>query len=308
MGPVLITGASGFVGGHLVRKLNALGFPVFAASGAKPSPPSVTAAARESMALDITDGAAVRAALERIRPQAIIHSAAMAQGGECERDPGRAEAVNVGGTEQLLRAAEALPVPLFIYISTDLVFDGNAANEAPFGESSIPHPRSVYSKTKRAAEMLVAQSSLKTVVARISLVYGPALDGALGALGWMVSALLKREPLTLFTNEYRTPVFVDDIGSTVAKLIALHESGTELPKLLHLPGPVRCSRFDFGEALAKQFEADKSLLQPRRREEVSSIPPRPEDTSLLCEQPQMLALPFMELAEGMAAIARSVRR
>lgn len=297
----MITGASGFVGGHLVRTLATEGFNVVAVTGANPCPPPVAAMAIASQPLDLTDSVATAATLERFKPEVVIHCAALAQGAECERDPQRAFAINVGGTEHLLAAATTLASPpLTIYLSTDLVFDGNDAKEAPFGEHDRPEPHSVYAKSKRAAELRCLEASSPTLIARVSLVYGPPIAANRGALGWMISTLRKGAPLIVFTDEYRTPVYAGDIGTTLARAIRHYLSGRPLPRILHIPGPARCSRFEFGAALTSALHLPHRLLEPKKRDEIASVPKRPEDTSLRSETPELLALPFCGFAEGLA--------
>ena len=301
MSGLLITGASGFVGGHLVRTLAAEGFNVVAITGAKPCPPPVAAMAIGSQALDLTDPVATTTTLERFQPEVVIHCAALAQGAECERDPKRATAINVGGTEHLLAAsAQLATAPLIIYLSTDLVFDGNSAKAAPFGESDRPEPRSVYAHSKRAAELRCLEATGPTLIARVSLVYGQRIAQNEGALGWMIHTLRQGNTLTVFTDEYRTPIYAPDIGATLARVIRRHSAGTQLPRVLHIPGPERCSRFEFGAILATTLKLPTTLLEPKKRGEIHSLPPRPEDTSLRCETPDLLALPFCGCAEGLA--------
>src|SRR5687767_10765691 len=84
---VLVTGADGFVGRYLVRRLDALGHEVVRASG-----------------LELTDAASVRAAID-VPHEAIVHLAAVASNREAWQDPGRAWDVNAAGTARLLEAA-----------------------------------------------------------------------------------------------------------------------------------------------------------------------------------------------------------
>ena len=301
---VLVTGASGFVGGHLVRALATAGFETIAAGGKRACSAAVLEYATGSMQLDLTDPRSSAEAIDQSRPDAVVHCAALAQGAECERTPEHARTINTLGTELLLRSCEAVrpQPPLFIYISTDLVFDGADARGAPFSEADAPKPISVYSQTKYAAEKLCHEAGLASLVARISLVYGPEIGGNQGAMGWMSATLSQGQRLALFTDEYRTPIYAPDIGATISKLLEHHTRGGKLPPILHIPGPVRCSRFEFGELLAERLGADHALLNAIRRQDIASVPPRPEDTSLRCDSPELLATPFKGCREGLAEI------
>src|SRR5262249_57758387 len=130
-----------------------------------------------------------------------IHAAALASVADCQRDPARAERVNVQGTAQLAELA-AKTGARFLFISTDLVFDGAKGN---YGESDVPAPLSIYGRSKLAAEAPVLALP-RGVVARLSLLFGPTLSERLSFFDQQLAALRQGRPGRLFAHAWRTPL------------------------------------------------------------------------------------------------------
>ncbi|MCV0403164.1 MAG: GDP-mannose 4,6-dehydratase [Chloroflexi bacterium] len=153
---VLVTGATGFVGGYLVAELSDAGHD---AVGAPPS-----------SGLDIADAAAVRTLVERVRPDVIAHLAAVASGQRAARDLDRAVRTNVGGTHAVMQAARSIdPRPGVLIVSSAEVYappDGTS----PIDEAAPVGPRTTYGLLKLAQEAIARDAaqagSIRTVIAR----------------------------------------------------------------------------------------------------------------------------------------------
>jgi dTDP-4-dehydrorhamnose reductase len=91
----------------------------------------------------------------------------------------------------------------------------------------------------------------------------------------MERAFRARTPLTLFYDEFRTPIHVEDLTAALLTISRLRILG-----LWHCGGPERLSRVEFGEAVADALGYDKSLIIPSSRCTPEALPPRPEDISL----------------------------
>ena len=263
---VLVTGASGQLGSYLLRELVGSSHEVVAWSGARTG--ALQGVTLQSV--DLTASDCVSAAFTAARPDVVIHAGAMASVAECLRDPPRARLVNVQGTALLATLSEQTRTRL-IFVSTDLVFDGE---KAPYSESDIPAPLSVYGRTKAEAELAVTAARMGLVV-RMSLLYGISVCGRPSFFDQQISALRERRSMTLFDDEWRTPLFLDTAAQALAAL-----AQSECVGLLHVGGPERMSRFEMGQRTARALGLDPSVLVAARRSEARFTEPRPRDVSL----------------------------
>lgn len=141
---ILVTGAHGFVGRHLVATLRARGHETFEAD-------------RESaeLTLDVRDPASVRRAVEASAPDAIAHLAAQAFVPAAIADPAETFAVNAGGTLHLLDAVRAASRPIrVLVVSSADVYGTQPPGAYPLGETIAPRPANPYAASKIAAEAL----------------------------------------------------------------------------------------------------------------------------------------------------------
>ena len=152
---VLVTGARGFVGRHLVPHLAARGCEVIATD-------------REE--IDVADPGAVEAALERAAPDAVVHLAALSSVAAAQRDPERAYRVNYAGARHLLDAlARRRPRARLLLVGSGEVYGALADGETAFDESAPLRPATLYGAAKAAADLLgraYARRGLAVVCAR----------------------------------------------------------------------------------------------------------------------------------------------
>jgi dTDP-4-dehydrorhamnose reductase len=262
----LVTGASGLLGGYLLRELRAAGAVVVASTGSHAG----ELFGYPLRPVDLAEPDEVARAFREARPSVVIHAAAVAAVAACYEDPGRARRVNAEGTARLAGLA-AGPGARLVYISTDLVFDGG---RGMYREADPPCPLSVYGRTKVAAEE-AARACPGSAVVRVSLLFGPSLSGRPSFFDQQVEALRLQRPVTRFEDEWRTP-----LGLTTAARALVGIAGSGVEGLLHLGGPERMTRLEMGRRLAALLGADQSLLVPTCRASAPSAEPRPRDTSL----------------------------
>lgn len=155
-GRVLVTGASGFVGRHLIARLaeRAPNWTVVAPGAGAPRK-----AARPE--LDVCDAEAVREAVAAASPSHVVHLAAVAAVTEAGQDPRRAWAVNLGGAVNLVEALKReAPQAFLLHVSTAEVY-GASLLHGVADETAALQPLNTYAVTKAAADLLVGQEALQ---------------------------------------------------------------------------------------------------------------------------------------------------
>ncbi len=296
---VLITGASGFLGWNLARHFHGRGYDVVGTWHSRKPDHAVT---RQCVQFDLEEDDAARL-LAAAAPDAVVHCAALSSRKECEADPARARRVNVDATARLAEAA-AEHEAVFVFISSDLVFDGSAA---PYGEDDTPSPASVYGETKAEAEERVCALDSRHHILRCALLYGTdAWRHPGGFLAWNVGEPLRGNPVRLYTNQYRMPLYVADVGVAIEALLARRAAGGSLPSgTWHLAGPERLTRHEIGRRIAAEFDLPEDLMQPVTLERDARYGPV-DDTSLRTDKIiEATGIAFTPLDLGLAETARN---
>ena len=193
--------------------------------------------------------------------------------GDCFRDPTQARRTNTTATRLLAELADRQPAH-FIYVSTDLVFNGT---KRWYTETDCPAPLSVYGQTKAGAERAVLDHQHHLVL-RISLLFGPSINERPSFFEQQIQSLRDGTPCKLFEDEWRTPLSLDVAAKGLLVAAASNMSG-----ILHLGGAERMSRLEMGQRLARVLEKDARLCQAISRADVTTAEPRPCDTSLACK-------------------------
>lgn len=263
--PILVTGASGFLGAALVR--------VFAeerlvyALSRRPSMPGV-----EPLAVDLAKGEEVRRLLEEIPFTACVHAAALADPDLCEKDPESAWGVNVEGTRNLLEACKR-EKKRFVFLSTDYVFDGR--KQGLYTEEDPVCPLQVYGATKAEAEKLVLELP-QSVVIRLPFLFGYAPpperpDFATDTL----RRLWIEEPAAYDHRQWRTPLVREEAAEAIRLLAESPFSG-----IVHLVPSESATKFDLALAFARCLGKPAELVREKPEEESGARARRPPSMRL----------------------------
>ena len=253
---ILITGGSGFLGSVLAREAARQDYEVWT-TYMHNSPPEAERVWQEK--LDLRNESEIASLLNRVNPQIVIHTAYSQNDRE----------VTFGGTAKLVSCCRRLQAtPYFIFISTDLVFEGKKGR---YTENDLPVPVMNYGRDKLDAERLVAEELPGALIARSSLFYD--FERVTTHLQLAVDAIRSGRECVFFQDEYRSPVLVQELAGALLKLAEIRCSG-----LLHLAGADRVSRWWFGLRLLRALGFPTCTVNEGSLKDIQS--PRPADCSL----------------------------
>ncbi len=285
---LLITGSNGFVAGSIIAQAKGT-WEVHGVSRSE-NPPNEPAVYYHL--LDLLDTEGLTNLFGEIRPDAVIHTAAMANIDVCQVNQEMAERVNAGITSTISRLCSELGIKL-VFCSTDTVFDGIKGD---YTETDAPQAVNFYAETKINAEQIVLSASSKNVVARLALVMGlPVIGRGNSFLADMINKLGKGVQIPFPANEIRTPVDVITLGSALIEL-----AGNTFGGIIHLSGSTKINRYEMGLEIAKTLGYPEDMILSTNSNAMSGRAPRANDASMDNSLARKtLKTPMLTLAEGL---------
>jgi dTDP-4-dehydrorhamnose reductase len=234
---LLITGGSSYLGQHLVP----LAMPDFQVSYTYfANDPLRTSSAWR---LDVRDAVDVQALFQRLQPEIVIHTVGSNRVAEMET-------IIVSGTRHVSAAAKRIGARL-VHVSTDVVFNGQ---NGPYAEDAPLSPIHAYGRAKAEAELIVAGHPDHAII-RTSLIYGLRIMDR--GTAWIVEMLAAKEPVTLFTDQLRNPVWVQSLSQACLEL-----AGNSYQGVLNVAGDQVLSRAAFGVRMLDWWGiTDRSALR-----------------------------------------------
>lgn len=234
MTTLLVVGASGHLGGEVCRLGLVDGLRVV---GTYHRAPRAVDGVRWEQ-LDVRDPAAVRALVDRVRPDAVVSTAYVY--GDW--------AVSADGAGYVALAAASAGIRL-VHVSTDAV---HAGRPEPYLDDEEPSPVHRYGAAKAAAETVVRLVHPSAALVRTSLIIG---DAGSKQVKLCLDALSGRSGITLFRDEIRCPVGVGDLASAVLELV-----GSDYAGLINVAGPEAVSRVELGVLVARRYGLDPARV------------------------------------------------
>ena len=198
----------------------------------------------------------------------------------CELDPALGRRLNVDIGLKAMREAKRRGLRL-IRLSTDLVFDGNpyprggATRTGRYLETDPVSPVTMYGKLMAEAEAAILSEYPEAAILRIALPMGPSLNGHAGAIDWIESRFRKGKPATLYFDEVRSNLYVQDLNRVIARFAGNAESG-----LWHVGGPRPLSLYRIAQVINRAGNYPPDLLMGCPRAAAGPMPPRAGDVSM----------------------------
>ena len=268
---LLLTGASGFLGYHLLREAQA-DWEIYGLVNSKSS----DFAGATLLKCDISNYIELGNLVEDIDPDAIIHTAAISDANFCQQNKEISHEVNVVATENLAGIAADYNIP-FAFTSTDLVFDGK---KGMYTEEDVRNPVSLYGEQKALAEDWVMKIYPAATVFRLPLMFGYPEASDSNYLQKFISQVKNGEQTKLFHDEYRSIAGARSVARGILKLMSCGLTTSGSPTTIHLGGRERLSRYDFGMKAAKALQLNESLIASCSQKDVKMAARRPADVSL----------------------------
>ena len=296
---ILITGANGLLGQKLVGLLSQQADVelIATARGANRLP---TQDGYTYLPMDITDRQQVLDVIRQVRPDAVIHSAAMTDVDKCEVDKDGCWAQNVTATEAIVDACRATGAFL-CHVSTDFIFDGTAG---PYAEEAEGNPISFYGWSKYAAEKVVMHGGIRWAIARTVLVYGIAHDmSRSNIILWVKKSLEDGKTIKVVTDQFRSPTLAEDLAMGCALIAQQQAEG-----IFNISGKEVLTPHEMATQTADYFGLDKSLITEATAATFTQTARRPPRTGFIIDKARtQLGYNPRSFGEGIALLAEQIQ-
>ncbi len=287
---LVITGASGFLGYHLLRSA-AADWEIYGITLSK----NFAFDGATQISCDIRNYIELGNYLDDIEPDALIHAAAISDSNFCQQNEELAHEVNVGATINLAGICSDYNIP-FAFTSTDLVFDGT---KGMYTETDSKNPVNVYGEQKSIAEDEVLRIYPEATIFRLPMMFGFAAASSNNYLQKFLAQIESGTETKLFSDEYRSVCGAESVSRGILQLLE-KERG-----VIHLGGKERLSRYEFALKAADVYGLDKTLIKSCLQKDVQMAAPRPADVSLDISKAKELGFTPLNVVEELTLVAQA---
>lgn len=271
---ILVTGANGLLGQKLVTLLQQRDHVDLIATARSSSVQHISRG--KFQLLDVTDKKQVDAVIALVKPEVIIHTAALTQVDDCETNREACLLNNVTAVEHLVEACQANNVHL-VHVSTDFIFDGSAG---PLDESAKPNPVNFYGESKLKAEQVIQNSSISWSILRTVLVYGITNDlSRSNIVLWVKKSLEEGKTISVVNDQWRTPTLAEDLA--MGCYLAANKKAKGI---FNISGKDFVTPFDIAIRTAEFFNLDKSLIKATDSTQFKQPARRPLKTGFIIDK------------------------
>lgn len=244
---ILVTGISGLLGNNLARHFKDVG-QVFGWYHTHP----VAIEGVASRPCDIGDRDQVARAIQGIRPEVIVHCASLTNVDQCETHREAAEAINVGGTRNIVQAAGDLPGCRIIYISSDSVYAGR---RGAYTEADAVDPQNVYGWSKFRGEQEAAACD-RHLVLRTNLFGWNMVPGKRSLAEWILHELHAGRTVNGFTDAIFSSIYTLELARIIEMAMERDVSG-----VFNCGSSNACSKYEFALTLGRWFGFDEGRIR-----------------------------------------------
>lgn len=230
---VLVVGAGGMLGGDLCEVLKA----------------EYECMGTDLVDFDITDPAATRENIVRLRPHVVVLLAAFTQVDHCEASKERAFQVNAEGAKHVALACRAVGARC-VYLSTDYVFDGT--KRTPYREDDPPNPLSVYGLSKLQGERYVQEAAPHCLIVRSAWLFS---ERGKNFVKTVISLARERQELEMVHDQTGSPTYTKDLSRALVALIASRKEG-----IFHVANTGSCTWFEFAQRIVGLIGSSLRLI------------------------------------------------
>jgi dTDP-4-dehydrorhamnose reductase len=282
MKKILITGGNGLVGKYLNLLFNKKNYNSFPFG---------------KQEMDITSKEKIYKVFKEIKPDIVIHLAALTDVDFCEKNPEKAFNINAEGTKNIVEISEYFN-SFIVYLSTDFIFNGKKGS--PYNEKDIPNPVNIYGKSKLKGEEFV-KNYKKSLIIRTSRIFGK--NGK--SFGCKLPYFMKEKKEIFLTNDIiNSPTYAFDLSECIIKLIEKDFYG-----IINMCNEGWCSWYDFGLKMKKILNSDIEIKEISFDEfsKIFNIPARrPEFTPLSLELLCSLNIKMRNWEEALISFLREL--
>jgi dTDP-4-dehydrorhamnose reductase len=247
---IVVTGSNGFIGSKIIEAL--VQFADYTVIGWSKGDNRLLGFSFSYANINLTNSIEVERNFNEVKPDVLIHCAAISQVDVCEQKPEVCHALNVAVTTQLVNLSHKIGTRI-IYFSSDFVFDGK---KEWLHEDDVPKSISKYGQSKRLAELVVEQS-VNWAIIRPVLVYGYSKSASRGNIfTWVLNSVKTQKSINVVNDQFRTPTYVGDVVGLVKSLIGSTKVGR-----FHIGGADRVSIYEFAIKISELVGCESPMIQ-----------------------------------------------
>lgn len=300
MKKLLITGSNGLLGQKIIyRLLDLKEFEIKAA--ARGENRLIETERYTYYTLDIGNKEEVNRIIHDVKPDAVIHTAAMTNVDACESDKEGCLRNNVHAVEYIVDACNDVGAHL-VHVSTDFIFDGE---DGPYDEEAKPNPVSYYGWSKMEAERIVQEKSNSWAILRTILVYG-VVDhmSRSNVVLWAKGALEKGQDMNVVDDQFRMPTLAEDLAEGC--ILAARQ---EAKGIYNISGKDYMSVLELVQRVADFYHLPKTKINPVSSSTLSQPAKRPPKTGFILDKAiHQLGYNPNSFEEGLAILDEQLKK